>query len=251
MSRKVIFNRRRGFYLRKYDLQKYLTFFRDEGDFRMGDTILHNHSPFPFLFLALYIKVSLLLDDFVILTKKSADVDCSTSDPVFNSTFVFNALSSAHTGVHLSTPNVAIETNDPPLRRQLAATISDLSRLQEGPINDGCLSESPPSPGPMRFASDPFGLADSTNELSTVFPRQLRELSKSDTKAASSRLFYNNMGALISVRTKTSYGMKRVLGRVFVGKTQFSTEDGLLHWAMMTKNHREFIHKTHLLSLDM
>lgn len=73
--------------------------------------------------------------------------------------------------------------------------------------------------------------------------RSVRETFSSDT-------LRNHMGILISVRASTGNKNKRVLGRLYIGKTNMLCNDEEFHWTEMIRNFDSAIIQWHNLKLD-
>ena len=151
----------------------------------------------------MYLKVSLLLDNDIIVSKRS-NTFTSTKDLHVTQTFEFSALSD-------ELDKVSTETS---------------------PI--------------LKVADELITNASSNYKKSLIIKdvRSVRETFASDT-------LRNHMGVLISVRTSTgSSRTKRVVGRLYLGKTNIPFNDEEFHWVEMVRNFDSSITQWHHLRLD-
>ena len=135
----------------------------------------------------MYIKISLLLDNDVIQSKRTSTYT-STSSININQTFEFSALS------------------------------ADLELLTNTP----------------EFSKMSLELKDKEIEI----------------KSTSSETLRHNMGILCSVRATTVTKLKRVIGRLHVGRTNLSLNDEEFHWEEMIRHFDNTITQWHVLKLN-
>ena len=155
------------------------------------------------LFPDMYLKVSLLLDNDIIVSKRS-NTFTSTKDLHITQTFEFSALSD-------ELDKVSTETS---------------------PI--------------LKVADELITNASSNYKKSLIIKdvRSVRETFASDT-------LRNHMGVLISVRATTGTSRtKRVVGRLYLGKTNIPFNDEEFHWVEMVRNFDSSITQWHHLRLD-
>ncbi|XP_065670727.1 synaptotagmin-15 isoform X2 [Hydra vulgaris] len=151
-----------------------------------------------------YVKVSILLDNKILLSKKTACFAPSRNISTNKQTFEFNALSDYLD----SFPNPQLD-----LTQELPSYQSKFVKSST-PLNN--------SSGTDRYIV----------ELNT--PDSLK----------------NHMGILLSVRATTSNVTKRVIGRLYIGKTSKAESEEQIHWKEMLKHFDNRITQWHYLKLD-
>jgi len=155
------------------------------------------------MFIDIYLKVSLLLDNDIIVSKRS-NTFTSTKDLHLTQCFEFSALS------------------------------DELDKM------------STESSSTLKVADELLKHASSNYKKSLVIKdvRSVRHTFASDT-------LRNHMGVLISVRSTTGLKKhKRVIGRLYLGKTNFPKNDEEFHWVEMVRNFDNSITQWHHLRLD-
>ena len=150
-------------------------------------------------------KISILLDNKVLLSKKTNSFPSSRDILTHKQMFDFNALS----GDLDSFPNSQLDTTKELLSYHSKFLKSSASfRNKSNVASDGIIDLHPP---------------DSLK---------------------------NHMGILLSVRAITSNNTKRVIGRLYIGKTNKSENEEQIHWREMLKHFDNHITQWHFLRLD-
>jgi len=152
----------------------------------------------------LYIKISLLLDNDVIQSKRSGTFSSARNINI-NQSFEFNALSVDLDKVSNDSPSSRVA--DELLLHTTEASKMSLSITSKRSVQ---------------------------NNANNLISETLRQ----------------NMGILFSLRASTCNRNKRVLGRLYLGKTNVPINDEDFHWGEMVKNFDNLITQWHQLKLD-
>lgn len=162
------------------------------------------HKKFIFIVSDIYLKVSLLLDNDVIMSKRSVSFDASRElGTIQSQKYEFCALS------------------------------NELDKMS---------TMASPT---LQVADELLSNASKNYKKSLILDdvRSVKETFASDT-------LRNHMGILISVRASTGNKNKRVVGRLYIGKTNMPCNDEQFHWNEMIRNFDSTIIQWHNLRLD-